>query len=70
VGDRYVMELGMHHPMGPLKLADFIGLDVCSRFSTSGTRARRLEIIAVPVTAADGRGRQLGRKSGQGFYTY
>lgn len=66
-----VMKLGMNHPMGPLELADFIGLDVCvdildvlyKGFGDPKYRACPL----LRKYAAAGR---LGRKSGQGFYRY
>lgn len=66
-----VMKLGMNHPMGPLELADFIGLDVCvdimgvleKGFNDSKYRACPL----LKQYVAEGR---LGRKSGSGFYTY
>ena len=65
------MKLGMNHPMGPLTLADFIGLDVCLAILNVlhdglGDPKHRPR----PATAAHGRRRHLGRKSGQGFYTY
>ncbi|HKQ88557.1 MAG TPA: 3-hydroxyacyl-CoA dehydrogenase family protein, partial [Candidatus Acidoferrales bacterium] len=66
-----VMKLGMNHPMGPLELADFIGLDVCvdimgvleKGFNDAKYRACPL----LKKYVAEGK---LGRKSGRGFYSY
>ena len=66
-----VMKLGMNHPMGPLTLADFIGLDVCLaildvlRDGFGDPKYRACPLLRRMVAAG-----QLGRKSGQGFYTY
>ena len=66
-----VMKLGMAHPMGPLQLADFIGLDVCLailRVLHDGfghPKYAPCPLLVNMVTAG-----KLGRKSGQGFYTY
>jgi len=66
-----VFVLGMAHPMGPLKLADFIGLDVCLDIlrvlesSHGEARFRPCPLLVRMVDAG-----RLGRKSGQGFYTY
>jgi 3-hydroxybutyryl-CoA dehydrogenase len=66
-----VMRLGMNHPMGPLALADFIGLDVCLAIMNvlhdgfGDSKYRPCPLLRRMV--ASGR---LGRKSGQGFYPY
>jgi 3-hydroxybutyryl-CoA dehydrogenase len=66
-----VFKLGMAHPMGPLALADFIGLDVCldiMRVLQGGlgdTKYRPCPLLIKMVDAG-----WLGRKSGRGFYTY
>jgi len=66
-----VMKLGMHHPMGPLALADFIGLDVCLAVlnvlhdGLGDPKFRPCPLLRRMVAAG-----QLGRKSGHGFYTY
>lgn len=66
-----VMKLGMAHPMGPLELADFIGLDVCLAIMNvlyegfNDSKYRPCPLLKNMVAA-----RKLGRKSGEGFYKY
>jgi 3-hydroxybutyryl-CoA dehydrogenase len=66
-----VFVLGMAHPMGPLTLADFIGLDVCAdimRVLAEGLGSLRYSPCPLLVRMVDAG--WLGRKSGRGFYTY
>jgi len=66
-----VMRLGMNHPMGPLALADFIGLDVCLnvlRVLHEGFGDPKYRPCALLVRMVDAG--LLGRKSGRGFYDY
>lgn len=66
-----VMKLGMAHPMGPLRLADFIGLDVCLdilKVLYEGFKDPKYRPCPLLVKMVDA-GR-LGDKSGQGFYSY
>jgi len=65
-----VMKLGMNHPMGPLALADFIGLDVCLAIldvlhRELGDKYRPCPLLRRLVDAG-----WLGRKTGRGFHTY
>src|SRR5260370_1383422 len=66
-----VFVLGMAHPMGPLTLADFIGLDVCAdimRVLADGLGSAKYNPCPLLVRMVDAG--WLGRKSGRGFYTY
>jgi 3-hydroxybutyryl-CoA dehydrogenase len=66
-----VMKLGMNHPMGPLTLADFIGLDTCLAIMEvlyegfADSKYRPCPLLRKMVKAG-----WLGKKSGRGFYTY
>lgn len=66
-----VMKLGMNHPMGPLTLADFIGLDVCLAIMEvlyngyNDSKYRPCPLLKKMVSA-----NKLGRKSGEGFFKY
>ena len=66
-----VFVLGMAHPMGPLTLADFIGLDVCldiMRVLSEGLGNQKYNPCPLLIRMVDAG--WLGRKSGRGFYTY
>jgi len=66
-----VMKLGMNHPLGPLALADLIGLDVClaiMKVLQDGLDAQKYR--PAPLLEKMVANGQLGRKSGQGFYVY
>ena len=66
-----IMKLGMNHPMGPLTLADFIGLDVCVNImdvlkdGLGDDKYRACPLMRRMVAAG-----HLGRKTGRGFYDY
>lgn len=66
-----VMKLGMAHPMGPLQLADFIGLDVClAILDVLHDGFRQAKYAACPLLVNMVSAGQLGKKSGIGFYDY
>lgn len=66
-----VMKLGMNHPMGPLTLADFIGLDVClSILDVLYDGFRDPKYRACPLLRKMVFAGKLGKKSGEGFYNY
>jgi 3-hydroxybutyryl-CoA dehydrogenase len=66
-----IMKLGLNHPMGPLALADLVGLDVCLdtlellHREFGDQKYRPCPLLRMMVRAGE-----LGRKSGEGFYTY
>jgi len=66
-----VMKLGMAHPMGPLQLADFIGLDVClSILNVMYNGFKNPKYAACPLLVNMVQAGKLGIKSGEGFYDY
>ena len=66
-----VMKLGMAHPMGPLQLADFIGLDVClSILKVMNDGFKSPKYAPCPLLVNMVMAGKLGIKSGEGFYDY
>tara|TARA_R110002096_G_scaffold136487_1_gene289143 strand:+ start:301 stop:1191 length:891 start_codon:yes stop_codon:yes gene_type:complete len=66
-----VMKLGMAHPMGPLQLADFIGLDIClSILNVMYDGFKKPKYAPCPLVVNMVRAGKLGVKSGEGFYDY
>jgi len=66
-----IMKLGMAHPMGPLQLADFIGLDVClSILQVLHDGFGNPKYAPCPLLVNMVAAGRLGVKSGEGFYTY
>jgi 3-hydroxybutyryl-CoA dehydrogenase len=66
-----VMKLGMAHPMGPLQLADFIGLDVClSILNVMYDGFKNPKYAPCPLLVNMVMAGKLGVKSGEGFYDY
>lgn len=66
-----IMKLGMAHPMGPLQLADFIGLDVCkSILDVLHQGLGNPKYAPSPLLVNMVLAKKLGRKSGEGFYVY
>ncbi|MEL6667616.1 MAG: 3-hydroxybutyryl-CoA dehydrogenase [Bacteroidota bacterium] len=66
-----VMKLGMAHPMGPLQLADFIGLDTClAILNVLHDGFGRTHHAPCPLLVNMVRAGKMGRKSGEGFYDY
>ncbi len=66
-----IMKLGMGHPMGPLKLADLIGIDVCVSIMNvlyKGFKSKKYKVC--PVLEKMVKNHTLGIKSGEGFYKY
>ena len=66
-----IMKLGMAHPMGPLELADFIGLDVClSILKVMFKGFKNPKYAPNPLLINMVKAGKLGKKSGEGFYNY
>ena len=66
-----IMKLGMSHPMGPLKLADLIGIDVCvsiMQVLLDGFKNKKYTIC--PLLVEMNKNGKLGIKTGEGFYKY
>ena len=65
------MKLGANHPMGPLELGDFVGLDIClAIMDVLYTETGDSKYRACPALRKMVRGGNLGRKTGRGFYVY
>jgi len=66
-----IMKLGMAHPMGPLTLADLVGLDVCLNIiNVLYTDFEDEKYIPCPLLVDMVERGELGRKTGKGFYNY
>ncbi|MCX6020439.1 MAG: 3-hydroxyacyl-CoA dehydrogenase NAD-binding domain-containing protein [Chloroflexi bacterium] len=65
-----IMKLGANHPMGPLELADLIGLDVCLDILLTLHRSFGDKFLPAPLLRQMVAAGQLGRKTGRGFYQY
>ncbi len=65
-----IMKLGANHPMGPLELADFIGLDICLAILDVLHAELGEKYMPCPLLRKMVAGGKLGRKSGEGFYDY
>ena len=65
-----IMKLGANHPMGPLELADLIGLDVCLDILVTLHRSFGDKFLPAPLLRQMVAAGYLGRKTGRGFYPY
>ncbi len=65
-----VMKLGANHPMGPLELADFIGLDTCLEILAILEEELGEKFMPCPLLGKMVASGRMGRKSGEGFYAY